>query len=332
MSNISVGGRVTDVLMTISTGGAVSVTGMTLCSASGSVVPRSSGKNIFNISLTFTGSNCALGNGGTASGIFYFDSVSETAIALALTPSKADGFIAVGGKKGNSSSTEGSMAPATPASPVKLPAQSAEGLWSGKANPGGAVRTLVQANGAYYQFYGDAAPVGNINGTSSLDSSNNLSFDTSKGYFSGGGYVQGQTVTTSTVITNDTLNFTISGGLGVTRVITQMYDKSYSTPFTKADLVGNYSGASVGQASTFSIDGNGNISGNAARRTVTGSCPITGTIAPNNSKRFAIVSIAGCSDSVNGVGVALLVGNGVGQQIYIGTQDGYGYTLYGVKQ
>lgn len=213
-----------------------------------------------------------------------------------------------------------------------LPQQTAEGIWNGAATPGGPVKTLVQANGAFYQFYGTAAPVGNIFGTLSVDSNNALLFDTSYGFFVGDGYVQGAAVSASTVVTNTALNFTISGGLGRTRVLTQSYDSTYTSPFTRADLVGNYDGATVGQASSFSIDANGNITGNAPRRIVGGSCPITGTITPNASKRFATVNITGCSDSVDGVGVALLVGSGVGQQIFIGTQSGYGDTLYGVKQ
>jgi hypothetical protein len=99
VSGISASGSANNVPMTITSGGLVTVTG-TGCSASGTVAPRSSGKNIYNISMTFTGINCALGNGGTASGIFVLDrSVTPNiALSLALTPSKQDGFIAVGEK------------------------------------------------------------------------------------------------------------------------------------------------------------------------------------------------------------------------------------------
>ena len=50
--------------------------------------------------MTFNGNSCALGDGGTASGIFILDQ-SETpnvAVSMALTPSKQDGFIAFGEK------------------------------------------------------------------------------------------------------------------------------------------------------------------------------------------------------------------------------------------
>jgi hypothetical protein len=50
--------------------------------------------------MTFIGTNCALGNGGTASGIFLLDQRENpnVAVAMALTPSKQDGFIAIGEK------------------------------------------------------------------------------------------------------------------------------------------------------------------------------------------------------------------------------------------
>jgi hypothetical protein len=236
-----------------------------------------------------------------------------------------------GGGGGDTTGSSGGSGGSGGGGSTPLPQQTAEGIWNGTATPGGNVKMLVQANGAFYQFYGTAAPVGNMFGTSSVDANNALSFATSFGRINGI-YEQNKTVYASTVVTNTTLNYTVSGGTGSSRVVAQTYDSTYTTPFTRADLVGNYDGATVGQASTFSIDANGNITGNAARYISTGSCPITGTITPNASKRFATVSISGCSDSVDGVGVALLVGSGVGQQIYIGTQSGYGHTLYGVKQ
>ena len=324
MSGVSALGNANSVPIIISTTGIVTSSFTSNCSASGSVALRASGKNIYNLSMTFNGFGCALGNGGTASGILIIDKTSNPAkaIALALTPNKQDGFIAVGTK--STSSSGGSTTPVSQ--------QTAEGLWNGTATPGGAVKTLVQANGAFYQFFGNAAPVGSTFGTSSVDSNNNLSFATSAGNISGSGFVQGQTVSASVVTTNTSLNYTLSGGIGNTRVFTHSYDNTYTSPFTQAGLVGNYSGNTVGQSSAFSIDANGNISGNAARSIISGNCPITGTIVPNATKRFATVNINGCSDSVNGIGVALLVGSGVGQQIYIGTQSGYGFTLYGVKQ
>lgn len=100
VSGVSASGTSSNAPMTIDANGAVRVVGNG-CSAAGTVLPRSSGKNIYNINVTFTGTNCALGNGGTASGIFVLDRTvtPNIALTLALTPNKQDGFIAIGTKQ-----------------------------------------------------------------------------------------------------------------------------------------------------------------------------------------------------------------------------------------
>ena len=100
MNAVSASGTSSNAPMTIDANGAVRVVGNG-CSAAGTVLPRSSGKNIYNINVTFTGTNCALGNGGTASGIFTLDRTvtPNIALTLALTPSKQDGFIGIGTKQ-----------------------------------------------------------------------------------------------------------------------------------------------------------------------------------------------------------------------------------------
>lgn len=95
VNGISATARADNITMTISSTGVLSVPGNG-CNASGTVTPRSGGKNVYNISVVFTGNNCALGNGGTASGIFILD--GTLALSLALTPNKQDGFIAFGRK------------------------------------------------------------------------------------------------------------------------------------------------------------------------------------------------------------------------------------------
>jgi hypothetical protein len=229
-----------------------------------------------------------------------------------------------GGGGGGAPST---TAPSTPdTSAAAIGQQYAEGLWNGTANPGGPVKMLVQSNGAFYQFYGTASPSGQLFGTLRVDSNNDLIFDTSRGKISGS-FEQSKTISSATIRTAATLNFTMSGGTGITRSVSQTYDNTYSSPFTASDLVGNYSGVNLGQSSTFAIDANGNISGTID------TCNFSGTITPDNVKRFANVNITTnyCAISLKGVGKALLVGSGTGAQIYVGTQDGYGYTMYGVK-
>lgn len=233
---------------------------------------------------------------------------------------------ACGGGGGGAGASTSSTPSAPDTSAAAIGQQSAEGLWNGTATAGGPVKMLVQSNGAFYQFYGTASPSGQLFGTLRVDSSNDVIFDTSHGKINGI-FEQSKNVSSTTVRTATTLNFTMSGGTGNTRSISQNYDSTYSSPFTSADLTGNYSGVSVGQNSTFSIDANGNISGSI------GSCNFSGTITPDNIKRFANVNITSnsCVLSLEGIGKALLVGNGAGAQIYVGTQDGYGYTMYGIK-
>lgn len=86
------------VSVTISSSGAVTVPANLGCSASGLITPRASGKNVFNVSVTFSGSTCALGNGATATGMAYYDSVDQGLVVLALNSAKTDGFIYIGSK------------------------------------------------------------------------------------------------------------------------------------------------------------------------------------------------------------------------------------------
>lgn len=83
---------------TISANGNLSIPATLGCATSGTVTPRPTGKNIFNLSVTFTGSTCALGNGGTATGILYYDNVNRQILAMGMNPAKSDGFIAFGTK------------------------------------------------------------------------------------------------------------------------------------------------------------------------------------------------------------------------------------------
>ena len=81
--------------VTISSLGAVSAV-VVGCTTSGSVIPRPTGKNIFNVSVTSVGPACALGTGTVSTGIAYFNPVTRQFIAMALNPSKSDGFVYTG--------------------------------------------------------------------------------------------------------------------------------------------------------------------------------------------------------------------------------------------
>ena len=72
----------------------------TNCVTNGSIAPRSSGKNIYNITLSGAGTGCATGQ-TTMSGIVYLDTTASPNkfLSLALTPSKNDGVIVIGTKR-----------------------------------------------------------------------------------------------------------------------------------------------------------------------------------------------------------------------------------------
>jgi hypothetical protein len=72
------------------------VSGSLTCATSGTATPRVSGKNIYDLQLTFTGNYCALGNGTVVTGVATFDSVNRQLIAMGLNNAKSDGLIYVG--------------------------------------------------------------------------------------------------------------------------------------------------------------------------------------------------------------------------------------------
>jgi hypothetical protein len=65
------------------------------CSVSGTILPRASGKNVFNVSTTFAGNLCALGSGTTTTGIATLDSTSgvNRLFIMTLNGAKTDGFV-----------------------------------------------------------------------------------------------------------------------------------------------------------------------------------------------------------------------------------------------
>ena len=81
-----------------SSSGAITVPAALGCSASGTATPSPSGKIIFDVALTFTGSACALGNGATAKGIAYYDASTRRVLVMTLNDAKSDGFIYLGQK------------------------------------------------------------------------------------------------------------------------------------------------------------------------------------------------------------------------------------------
>ena len=110
-------------VFTINSAGAISSTGLN-CSLSGSVTPRASGKNVYNVSTTFTGLGCALGNGTTTTGVATLVSLGgiNRLIMMTLNSAKTDGYIINGYSAG------------TPSGVATVPAQSAVMNWEKAAN------------------------------------------------------------------------------------------------------------------------------------------------------------------------------------------------------
>lgn len=63
------------------------------CAASGSARPRPGGKNIFNVSMHFSGAGCPLGDGVSAEGIAHVGAESGELFMLALNAARTDGWL-----------------------------------------------------------------------------------------------------------------------------------------------------------------------------------------------------------------------------------------------
>jgi len=76
------------------------VLNQTNCITNGSIVPRSGGKNVYNITLSSVGSGCAVGQ-STLTGVTHIDTsvTPNKLLGLALTPNKSDGLIVIGTKQ-----------------------------------------------------------------------------------------------------------------------------------------------------------------------------------------------------------------------------------------
>lgn len=95
---VSGSSSVQTVPVTISSSGEITTPASQGCSAVGKVAPRPSGKNLFDVTMTFTGSSCALGNGASTTGIAYYDATTRRLLVMAMNAAKSDGFIYVGQK------------------------------------------------------------------------------------------------------------------------------------------------------------------------------------------------------------------------------------------
>jgi hypothetical protein len=65
------------------------------CGGSGTLTPRASGKNVFNVAMTL-GVNCNLGGLRSFTGVAWYDTVKRRLVMLALNSAGSDGVMYVG--------------------------------------------------------------------------------------------------------------------------------------------------------------------------------------------------------------------------------------------
>jgi hypothetical protein len=77
----------------ISPSGTITQSTINGCGTSGTIQPRASGKNVFDVTLSFQGSNCALGNGATVQGVAVYFPSNSGLIVMSANATKTNGFI-----------------------------------------------------------------------------------------------------------------------------------------------------------------------------------------------------------------------------------------------
>lgn len=90
-------------VVTISAAGAISSPGAP-CSATGSITPRASGKNVYNVTIGFTGASCSAAS-MTLTGVAAYDNAAGTLVVLALNGTKTDGLVYSATKQSNVAAT-----------------------------------------------------------------------------------------------------------------------------------------------------------------------------------------------------------------------------------
>lgn len=70
--------------------------GVTDCTVSGVLLPRSPSKGVFNVFINREGTQCPLGSTGTFQGVAIYDATARRLITMGLNADKDDGFFYVG--------------------------------------------------------------------------------------------------------------------------------------------------------------------------------------------------------------------------------------------
>jgi hypothetical protein len=177
------------VRFTVTSSGAISASEPG-CSVSGTLSTRASGKNVYNVSTTFTGNQCALGNGVTTTGVATLDSTSgvNRLFVMTLNSGKTDGYIINATSSG------------TPGVAATVPAQTAVSNW------------LRDANSQFFNVSTSNGCLGTLRSTKTNGTSASGTFE---------GVVRNYSTTTTTI---NYSNCTPSSFTGVERTYT---DSSY---------------------------------------------------------------------------------------------------------
>ena len=90
--------RESSVSLSISTGGLVSIPSYPGCSIRGTVVPRASGRNVFDLPLTFSGAACPVGDGVVVQHVVLYNDTTQAIVIMGQSASKAETFVYTGQK------------------------------------------------------------------------------------------------------------------------------------------------------------------------------------------------------------------------------------------
>jgi hypothetical protein len=86
-------------LTTISVNAAGVVTASTpACSGTGTMLPRPSGRNIYDMRLSFSGASCPFASAGASVGVAYYDAAARSLATLGLNSARNSGFFFIGSK------------------------------------------------------------------------------------------------------------------------------------------------------------------------------------------------------------------------------------------
>ena len=82
--------------LSVSTGGLISISSYPGCSARGTVTPRSSGRNVFDLPLTFVGAACPVGDGTVVHSVVLYNDSTRTLTIMGQSGDKAQTFFYTG--------------------------------------------------------------------------------------------------------------------------------------------------------------------------------------------------------------------------------------------